>query len=177
MIARFFSLLLLLYALGFVLFSVTLGRPADATVKTEAVVALTGGPGRIERAVEVLAADRAKHMLIAGADPSVTKKDLVRRLGGYQRLVNCCVDLGSESYDTRTNAEEAARWLKRRGYRTLRLVTNDYHMRRAGYEFRRILGDDYRITQDAVRTEPRFVTLFSEYNDYLLRRLSVWLDI
>jgi hypothetical protein len=30
MIARFFSLLVLLYALGFILFGVTLGRPANA---------------------------------------------------------------------------------------------------------------------------------------------------
>ncbi len=27
------------------------------------------------------------------------------------------------------------------------------------------------------RTEPNFMTLFGEYNKYLLRRLSVWLDI
>ena len=60
---------------------------------------------------------------------------------------------------------------------SLRLVTSDWHMRRARYEFRRELGDDYRIVPDAVRTEPNFMTLFAEYNKYLLRRLAVWLDI
>jgi hypothetical protein len=50
-------------------------------------------------------------------------------------------------------------------------------MRRARYEVRRELGDDYRIVPDAVRGEPGFMTLFGEYNKYLLRRIAVWLDI
>ena len=32
-------------------------------------------------------------------------------------------------------------------------------------------------TADAVHTEPGFMTLFGEYNKYLLRRVAVWLDI
>ncbi len=160
------------------LFAVTLGRPADAeTAKVDAIVAITGGPGRIEQGVRLLGQGSARRMLIAGADPSVRKQDLVRRIGGQRRLFDCCVDLGSESVDTRSNAEEAKRWLDRRGYDSLRLVTSDWHMRRALYEFRRQLGGRYRVVPDAVRTEPKFMTLFAEYNKYLLRRLSVWLDI
>jgi len=41
-------------------------------------------------------------------------------------------------------------------------VTSDWHMRRARYEFRRELGDDFRIVPDAVRSEPGFMTLFGE---------------
>ena len=72
MIARFFSLIVLLYALGFILFGVTLGRPAKAGVKTDAVVVITGGTGRIEHAMKVLEDRKAKRVLIAGADPLVT---------------------------------------------------------------------------------------------------------
>jgi hypothetical protein len=50
-------------------------------------------------------------------------------------------------------------------------------MRRARYEFHKVLGRKYEIVTDAVRTEPSFVTLFGEYNKYLLRRLAVWADI
>ena len=53
---------------------------------------------------------KAKRLLIAGADPSVTKADLARRVAAAE-LFKCCVDLGSESVDTRSNAEEASRWL------------------------------------------------------------------
>ena len=145
MILRLASLVALIYALGFILFTVTLGQPAGVDApRTDAAVVITGGRGRIEHGVEVLKAGRAKRLLVAGADPAVTKKDLIARLGGNARLVNCCVDLGSESVDTRSNAEEAQRWLTKRGYRSFRLITSDWHMRRASYDFRQVLGDKFK---------------------------------
>jgi len=176
MIVRFFSTLLVLYLLGFIIFSVTLGTPA-AKARTDAAVVVTGGSGRIEHGIDVIAAGYAKRLLIAGADPSVTKPDLIRRLKGKSRIVHCCVDLGSESVDTRSNAEEARRWLDRHGYKSYRLITSDWHMRRARYEFRRVLGRKYGVVPDAVRTQPPFMTLFSEYNKYLLRRIAVLFEI
>jgi uncharacterized SAM-binding protein YcdF (DUF218 family) len=178
MIARAASLLLLAYALGFMLFAFTLGKPAPpAAVVTDAAVVLTGGSGRIEHAIDVVGRGKARRLLVAGADPSVTKADIARRLGGRRKLIGCCVDLGSESVDTRSNAEEAARWLDRHRFRSVRLITSDWHMRRARYEFRKVLGDKVRMVTDAVRSEPSFLTLFGEYNKYVLRRLAVWADI
>jgi uncharacterized SAM-binding protein YcdF (DUF218 family) len=177
MIARLLSFLAIAYALGFAIYAVTLGQPApDDSAKTDAIVVITGGKGRIEHAARLLSDGKGQRLLIAGADPSVRKADLVERLGGKRRLFECCVDLGSESVDTRSNAEEAKRWMERRKFTTLRLVTSDWHMRRAEYEFNRKFDHDDILT-DAVRTEPQFMTLFAEYNKYLLRRLSVWLDI
>jgi uncharacterized SAM-binding protein YcdF (DUF218 family) len=178
MILRFGSMLLVLYGLGFALFGVTLGHPAPAAGgKTDGIVVITGGSGRIEHAIDVLARGKGRRLLIAGTDPAVTKADLVHRLGGRKKLVQCCVDLGSESVDTRSNAEETRRWLVRQKMHSLRLITSDWHMRRAQYEFRRELGSKYTILPDAVRSEPGFMTLFGEYNKYLLRRVAVWLDI
>jgi uncharacterized SAM-binding protein YcdF (DUF218 family) len=178
MILRFGSLLLILYGVGFALFGVTIGEPAAADARpTDGIVVITGGSGRIEHAVEMLAEGKGKRLLVAGADPSVTKADLVRRLGGRERLVECCLDLGSESVDTRSNAEETRRWLQRKRFQSVRLITSDWHMRRARYEFRRELGGNFQLVPDAVRSEPGFMTLFGEYNKYLLRRIAVWLDI
>jgi uncharacterized SAM-binding protein YcdF (DUF218 family) len=177
-IVRFGSLLLILYALGFLMFGVSLGEaaPTDAP-RTDAIVVITGGGGRIEHGIDMLAQRKGKRLLIAGADPSVTKDDLVRRLKGQRKLVQCCVDLGSESVDTRSNAEEARRWLEKKKYRSARLITSDWHMRRASYEFGRQLDGKVTIVPDAVRSQPKFMTLFTEYNKYILRRLAVWLDI
>ena len=138
---------------------------------------LTGGPGRIEHAIDVLKNHKAGRLLVAGADPSVTKADLARRIPGSKRWLACCVDLGSESVDTRSNAEEAGRWLENHGYKSLRLITSDWHMRRARYEFEGAWAANMRLLTDAVRTEPSLITLFGEYNKYLLRRLAVWADI
>ena len=178
MITRLGLLLVLLYALGFVLFSFTLGMPADASApRTDAAVVLTGGPGRIEHAVGVLKSGKAGRLLVDGVDPSVTKQDLARRIPGSASWLACCVDLGSESVDTRSNAEEAARWLSRHRYRSLRLITSDWHMRRSLYEFHRALPKRNVIIADAVRTEPSFLTLFGEYNKLLLRRVAAWVDL
>ena len=87
MIARVASLLLLIYALGFVLFAFTLGSPAPATAQpTDAAVVLTGGSGRIEHAIDVLRQRKAGRLLVAGADPSVTKADLARRIAAWVDL-------------------------------------------------------------------------------------------
>ena len=178
MIARALSFLLLLYVLGFVFFAVTLGRPAPPdTPVTDAAVVLTGGAGRIEHAVDVMRAGKARRLLVAGADPLVTKTDMANRLHGSQALLKCCVDLGSESVDTRSNAEEAQRWLSAHHFRSLRLITSDWHMRRARYEFSKVLGSRYQLVTDGVRTDPSFLLLFGEYNKYLLRRGAVWIDI
>lgn len=178
MIVRFGALMAILYALGFLWFGVSLADPAPAnTPKTDALIAITGGTGRIEHAVDLLDHGAGRRLLIAGADPSVTKDDLVRRLHGHRKLVDCCVDLGSESVDTRSNAEEAQRWLAKHGYKSARLITSDWHMRRAAYEFGRQLGGKAVIIPDAVKSVPNFMTLFTEYNKYILRRMAVWLDI
>jgi uncharacterized SAM-binding protein YcdF (DUF218 family) len=178
MITRLGSLLLLVYALCFVLFAFTLGKPAalDAA-SSDAAVVLTGGPGRIEHAIDVLRQRKARRLLIAGTDPSVTEADLARRIPGSRKWLACCVDLGAESVDTRTNADEAKRWLDKHHYRSVRLITSDWHMRRARYEFDKALGGKYQVTTDAVQTEPSFFTLFGEYNKYLLRRLAAWADL
>ena len=178
MISRVASLILLLYAIGFVFFAFTLGAPAPATAQpTDAAVVLTGGSGRIEHAIDVLRQGKAKRLLVAGADPSVTKRDLSVRIPGSATLLKCCVDLGSESVDTRSNAEEAGRWLAKHRFASIRLITSDWHMRRARYEFGKVLKGKYVIVPDAVRTEPSFFTLFGEYNKYVLRRIAVWADI
>jgi uncharacterized SAM-binding protein YcdF (DUF218 family) len=176
MILRLTALLVLIYALGFMLFAVTLGHPAGPG-KSDAIVVLTGGAGRIERGISVMKRGDAQRMLVAGADPSVTRADLIRRLHGDARLVRCCVDLGSESVDTRSNAEEALRWIDKYKYRSVRLITSDWHMRRAAYEFRHHLGRRVTIIPDALTTRPSFMTLFGEYNKYVLRRISVWLGL
>ena len=178
MIARAAALLVLAYAVGFLLFALTLGKPAPVNAApTDAAVVLTGGSGRIEHAIDVLRQHKAQRLLVAGVDPLVTKQDLAQRIAGSAKLLQCCVDLGSESVDTRTNAEESERWLAQHKYRSVRLITSDWHMRRASYEFRKVLGDRYQLETDAVRTEPSFLTLFGEYNKYLLRRLAVWADL
>ena len=107
-----------------------------------------------------------------------TVRQLVAELDVSAAQFACCVELGSQSVDTKTNAIEARDWLARNGYdRDVTLVTSDWHMRRAAFEFRRALPEDMHIVYDAVPTEPGFGTLFAEYNKYVLRRVGLWVGL
>lgn len=176
MIRRVVSLLLLLYVLGYALFVVLLPRPADARA-TDAIVVLTGGPKRIDRGLDLLEQHRAKRMLISGVDRTVKPAELAAENQRDAALFNCCIDLGRESVDTRSNAEETAHWLRRHKFKTVRLVTTDWHMPRASFELSRRIDDGVDILQDAIPSDPSFRQLFTEYNKYLLRHAAVVVGI
>jgi uncharacterized SAM-binding protein YcdF (DUF218 family) len=175
-ILRGFSLILLLYALGYAWFTVQLPRPADDR-RTDAIVVLTGGAKRLERGLELLERGRAKRMLISGVARTVRPQELVARYHAKQSLFDCCVDLGREAVDTRSNAQEVARWLKRHKFRTVRLVTTDWHMPRARFELSLQIDDNVELVGDAIQSSPDFRYLFTEYNKYLLRRAAVLVGI
>jgi uncharacterized SAM-binding protein YcdF (DUF218 family) len=166
MIKRLISLLFLAWVLGFAWFALLLPLPAgDQT--TDAIVVLTGGPGRIDRGLELLEAGRAKRLLISGVAREVKPKELAAEYKRSQKLFDCCVALGFEAEDTRSNATEVASWVARRNYKSIRLVTTDWHMRRAEYELGRAMDKKVTILPDAVRSQPSFSTLFREYHKYL----------
>ncbi len=177
MIARLLSAALLLWALGFAWFAIGQPRPAPDDLVTDAIVVVTGGPGRVQRGLDLLAAGRAKRLLVSGADRRVRPEELASVNHVSPVLVLARVDLGHEAVDTRSNADETVRWLNRYGFHSVRLVTTDWHMSRARFELARVVGPDVTIVPDAVRSAPNFMVLFKEYHKYLLRRLSAPLGV
>lgn len=177
MITRIASAALLLWIMGFMAFALFLPQPAPDGVTTDAIVVTTGGRGRIERGLDMLEAGRAKRLLVSGADRRVRPHELARQFKAPIKLVDCCVDLGHESVDTRSNAAEAAGWIARKGYKSIRLVTSDWHMRRARFDLEALTGDQLEIVTDAVPTQPGLTDLVREYNKYLLRRFAALVGI
>ena len=172
MITRVLSFVLLLYLLGYAAFAVMLPRPANEE-KTDAVVVLTGGAYRMERGLDLLKRGVARRMLVSGVARTVRPPELAARYPGNDALFGCCIDLGRESVDTRSNAEEVSRWMVKHKFGSLRLVTTDWHMPRARFELSRRLGGNVAVIGDAVESNPSFRALFTEYNKYLLRRSAV----
>ena len=171
MIRRLLSFLVLAYVLGFMWFAFLLPQPAEIA-KTDAVVVLTGGANRIDRGLEILESGNAKRMLISGVDRDVRPKELAAQYDRPMKLFNCCIDLGFRSVDTRSNALETARWVERNKVKTMRLVTSDWHMRRARFELDRALPNGVKVTNDAVSTKPSLAALFKEFNKYWLRAVA-----
>ncbi|WP_225008389.1 YdcF family protein [Novosphingobium percolationis] len=169
---RLLSAVLLLWALGFLWFAIALPQPAG-DVRTDGVVALTGGGGRIPRAIAVLDKGLAKKLLVAGVDTEVRPREFAAEYDVPARLLACCVTLGYESVDTRSNAQEAARWIAAQNIGSVRLVTTDWHMRRAAFDLALAGPKGLVIVEDAVRSRPSLKILFIEYNK-LLARVVVW---
>lgn len=168
---RLVSLFLLAYLLGYAAFALSLPRPAGDE-RTDGIVVLTGGTGRLDRGFALLEEERAERMLISGVARTVRPVELQEAYDVDPQLFECCVELGRESFDTRSNADEVARWVERREIGSLRLVTNAIHMPRALYELRKRLGPEVEVLPDSVRSDPSFHALFLEYNKYLLGRVA-----
>ena len=65
----------LIWVLGFALWVLLLPGRND-TGKTDAIVVMTGGPGRVDRGVALLRKGKAKRLLISGVDRSVRPHEL-----------------------------------------------------------------------------------------------------
>lgn len=176
MIARAISFLVLLYVLGYALFVVLLPTPAGEE-RTDGIVVLTGGAGRLERGIDLVERGRAQRLLISGVNRTVRPVELAAEYDTDESLFECCIDLGRESVDTRSNGTETARWVRQRKFRSIRLVTTDWHMPRARFELARALDENVAVLPDAVDSDPSFGVLFAEYNKYLLRRAAVLVGI
>lgn len=170
MIRRVLALLLLLWAFGFVWFAAALPQPAGEE-KSDAIVVPTGSGGRITRGLDMLALGVADTMLVSGVDPQVKPGEFQAEYNVSDELMACCITLGFAALDTRGNALETAQWIEEHGHTSLRLVTADWHMRRAALELASELPDGVEIQRDAVRSQVSLWTLFLEYHKYLASRL------
>jgi uncharacterized SAM-binding protein YcdF (DUF218 family) len=171
MLRRITSSILIIWALGFVWFAIALPRPASRE-QTDAVVVPTGGEGRIDRGLEVVRQGWAKKILVSGVDREVKPHEFAVHYRVEPALMACCVTLDFASVDTRSNATESARWIAANKIRSIRLVTTDWHMRRAAYELAKAAPDDLEIVRDAVASRPSFFILFLEYHKLIAAHFS-----
>src|ERR1700760_2309089 len=165
-------------ALGFVAFLSQL-RNTETRPERQAdgIVVLTGGSSRVSDAMELLAAGYGKRLLISGVHPASTASDISRSVQESQALMRCCVDLDHSAVSTRSNASETRRWAHERGFKSLIVVTSNYHMPRAVLELSHAMPDialvPYAVVGERWRDEPwwsngaTFRLVLSEYVKYI----------
>jgi uncharacterized SAM-binding protein YcdF (DUF218 family) len=171
-IGRILAFPLIAWLLGFIWFAGALPQPAPAGEGTDVIVVLTGGTGRIERGVTLLREGSADRLLVSGVFEQVKPGEFSAQYGLTPQEMDCCIELGFSALDTRGNARETAEWIRSGGYRSLRLVTSDWHMRRSRNELEQVLPEDVAVVADAVPTEPSLRILFREYHKWLASRLA-----
>jgi uncharacterized SAM-binding protein YcdF (DUF218 family) len=134
--------LLMIWSVGLMAFAARVDRyaPAPEPPAADGVVALTGASDvRIGAAMRLLEAKKGRRMLISGVYRGATRADIRDVAKGYGVLFDCCVDLGFQAESTLGNAEETAEWARGHGFRSLVVVTSDYHMPRSLVELRAAL--------------------------------------
>src|SRR6201996_7226838 len=176
-------------AAGFVGFLSQLrGAETRPPRNADGIVVLTGGSSRVSDAMELLAGGFGKRPLISGVHPTNDVSDISRSLpdnpsSDNQSLLGCCVDLDRSAVNTRSNAAETRRWAHERGFKSLIVVTSNYHMPRAIVELSHAMPDialiPFVVVGEKWRDDPWWTSgttlrlLMSEYVKYVAAELRV----
>ena len=93
---RLSILLIVAYLLGYALFALLLPRPAGLE-RTDAIVVLTGGTGRLDRGFDLMRRRLARRMLVSGVDPRVRPNELAAAYHVEPRLIACWTENSATS--------------------------------------------------------------------------------
>jgi uncharacterized SAM-binding protein YcdF (DUF218 family) len=145
--------------------------------RTDGIVALTGGAERITEAINLLAKGYASRLLITGVNERTTRDEIARLNPGQRMLLDCCVDLDYRARNTIGNAIETRRWLRDNHFRSVIVVTSNYHMPRTLIELDNVLPEarvvpypvvnEQRRPDDWWRHPATLRLLVSEYTKFL----------
>ncbi len=177
----------LIWTAGLLAFADRVARltPAETPLAADGIVALTGGSDlRLAAASKLLQAGLGQRLRGSGVNLQVRRADLLGVTGAAKPVFDCCVDLGYAAADTIGNAREAADWTQTMGYKSLILVTADYHMPRAMLELTAVLPG-VRVTPYPVATAELDARhwgattqgarrMVVEYDKYLAALISEW---
>jgi uncharacterized SAM-binding protein YcdF (DUF218 family) len=176
----------LAFAIGFLWFTARVpSSEITLTGTTDGIVVLTGDSARISEAIELLADRRGKRLLISGANRGTTATEISRLNPDFTRWIQCCVDF-DRSLNTLGNAIETRRWTERRRFRSLIVVTSDYHMPRAMVEIAHQLPNTrlvaFPVMSERLRADhwwasgPAMRLLLTEYVKYIVARARMRLN-
>ena len=179
------GIILLAVGFGWFIFNIA-GDEVTLDTKADGIVALTGAAARIPDAIELLATDRGKRLLITGVHRATSSKEIARLTPLYSRYFTCCIDLDRSALNTFGNALETKRWARAHNFNSLIVVTSNWHMPRAMAELAHQLPDvtliAYPVISEKVKTEPWWSSLdtarflFAEYLKYVLALARMHLD-
>jgi uncharacterized SAM-binding protein YcdF (DUF218 family) len=178
---------IILLAGGFVLFiSHIPSEEVTLDSKSDGIVALTGAAARIPDAIELLATERGKRLLITGVHRATSAKEIARLTPLYSKYFTCCIDLDRSALNTIGNALETRRWARGHNFNSLIVVTSNWHMPRAMAELEHQLPDvtliAYPVISEKAKAEPWWSNadsarlLFLEYLKYLLACTRMRID-
>ena len=177
---------LAIWAIGLVQFADALpDEVADTTTKTDAIVVLTGGSGRLEEGLDLLARDLGAQLFVSGVYHGIDVERLIQISKREPEGLEPRIGIGN-AINTVGNASETKAWMDKRGFKSLRLVTGSYHMPRSLAEFHFFMPDvtvipnpvfPEHVKQKYWWAWPGTASLIvSEYNKWLFARGRHWIS-
>lgn len=171
----------ILWGLGWLWFAtnIALAAPDKITKDYDAIIVLTGGNGRVNKGLDLLADGVAEQLFISGVNEGTSKEDILNSWENRKGRTPCCFILGYKATDTMGNAVEVKDWVTENNIKNALLVTSSYHMVRAQLEISNAVQDiditPYPVlTDDFEAWKGRFWKLsFSEYNKMIIRWLNL----
>jgi uncharacterized SAM-binding protein YcdF (DUF218 family) len=154
--------------------------------KADGIVVLTGAAARIPDAIELLAAERGKRLLISGVYRNTRSTEIARLTPLYSKYFSCCIDLDRSALNTFGNAIQTRRWAREHNFNSLIIVTSNWHMPRAMNELAHQLPDvrliPYPVISEKVKNDPWWQNgatarlLIGEYFKYLFGIIRLHID-
>ncbi len=138
----------------------------DLSTKTDAIVVLTGGSGRLDVGLSLLRNEFSERLFISGVYQGIDVNQLLKMSRENPEQLASRVEIGN-AVDTSGNAIESALWAEQEGVMSIRLVTAAYHMPRSLQEF------SYRMPGVVVIPHPVFPPHVKE--DWWLWPGTTWL--
>jgi len=149
----------------------------DHESRTQAIVVLTGGSGRLDAGLDLLTRDPDSQLFVSGVYKGNEVRHLLKLSNQRPLALSSRIGIGN-AVDTRENAAETAVWIGSRDVQSLRLVTAAYHMPRSLLEFRHKIPNvqiiahpvfPEHVKQDQWWFYPGTAALvIGEYNKFLL---------
>ncbi|ENN90328.1 YdcF family protein [Bartonella bovis] len=132
---------ILLIGATFVTFSEKIEHltPPNPLPQADAIIVLTGGENRIKTGFDLLQKRLGSRLLISGVSTTINLNKLIDATHINPHHLASCVDFGYEATNTKGNAQESAAWIKQHNYKTVYIVTHDYHMVRSLLELKHLM--------------------------------------
>lgn len=136
------SIALIIFIICFINFVQCFSNIAvNTTNKADGIIVLTGGHARLNAGLNLLKCQKGRRMLLSGVNKHLSNKSLIDALNLHDHNLIQHIDIGRYALNTAGNAFETALWVKKYNYKTIYVVTNDYHMPRSLLELKMALPD------------------------------------
>ena len=148
----------------------------------DSIIVLTGGSNRLKKGLQLLTQNKGKKLFISGVYRGNDVRKLLQVQKHNPKEVLCCINLGYEATSTHGNAVESKNWIEKNKFKSIRLVTANYHMPRSLFLFQQIMPEIHIIPHPVFPQQfnqskwwswPRTATLvISEYSKYIVAQVS-----